>query len=54
MEPHPKRLRLLLVDDHFVVRMGLAAALSLEPDFEVIGECGTARQALLARRPPIS
>jgi DNA-binding NarL/FixJ family response regulator len=33
---HP--IRLLLVDDHFVVRSGLAASLELEDDFCVAGE----------------
>lgn len=43
-------IRILLIDDHFVVRMGLAAALETEPGFEVVGEAGTARQALAALR----
>lgn len=33
---HP--IRLLIVDDHAVVRRGLIMVLRLEPDFEVIGE----------------
>lgn len=33
-----RKIKVLLVDDHFVVRMGLAAVISLEPDMEVVGE----------------
>jgi DNA-binding NarL/FixJ family response regulator len=38
--------RILLVDDHEVVRLGLKALLDRHPDFEVIGEAGSAREAL--------
>jgi two-component system response regulator NreC len=40
--------RLLLVDDHAVVRSGLRMLLESEPDFEIIGEAGSAREALQA------
>lgn len=39
-------MRLLLCDDHFVVRSGLAASLSLEEDFEIVAEASTAIEAL--------
>jgi two-component system, NarL family, response regulator DevR len=38
--------RILLVDDHEVVRLGLKALLDHHPQFEVIGEAGTAKEAL--------
>ena len=40
------KLRLLLVDDHQVVRVGLRAVLEVESDIEVAGEAGTAAQAI--------
>jgi two-component system, NarL family, response regulator LiaR len=46
-----ERIRILIADDHAVVRKGLAMVLRLEPDFEVIGEAGNGRQAVeLARK----
>src|SRR5436190_2536110 len=39
-------IRLLLVDDHFVVRRGLITILSLENDFSVVGEAEDGREAL--------
>ena len=38
--------RILLVDDHEVVRLGLRALLERHPNFEVVAEAGTAREAL--------
>lgn len=38
--------RILLVDDHEVVRLGLKALLEHHPRFEVVGEAGTAREAV--------
>lgn len=40
------RQRILLVDDHEVVRVGLKALLDKHPDFEVVAEAGTAREAV--------
>ncbi|OGO71205.1 MAG: DNA-binding response regulator [Chloroflexi bacterium RBG_19FT_COMBO_62_14] len=39
-------IRLLLVDDHAVVRSGLRMLLEGEADVEIAGEAGTAREAL--------
>ncbi len=39
-------LRILLVDDHEVVRLGLRALLSRYPDFVVVDEAANAREAL--------
>src|SRR5512137_850322 len=43
-------IRLLLVDDHAVIRTGLRMLLETEKDVEIIGEAGTARDALEAVR----
>ncbi len=38
--------RILIVDDHEVVRLGLKALLDRHPDFEVVAEAGDAREAI--------
>jgi DNA-binding NarL/FixJ family response regulator len=46
-----------LLDDHEVVRRGVAALLSAEDDIEIVGEAGTADQALAripAARPDVA
>ncbi|HEV2087727.1 MAG TPA: response regulator transcription factor [Cryptosporangiaceae bacterium] len=45
-DPATGRLRLLLVDDHELVRAGLRTFLELQADMEVVGEAATAEQAL--------
>ncbi len=42
-----KRIRILIVDDHAVVRLGLHTLLGDEPDLDVVAEAGTADQALI-------
>jgi two-component system response regulator DevR len=44
--PHMGRQRILIVDDHEVVRMGLRALLERYPDFEVVAEAGNGKDAL--------
>src|SRR3954469_1934396 len=39
-------IRLLIVDDHFVVRIGLTSALNLEPDMRVVAEARNGREAV--------
>ena len=40
------RQRILVVDDHEVVRLGLRALLDEHPNFEVVAEAATAREAI--------
>lgn len=40
------RIKVLLADDHIVVRMGVASAISFEPDLVVVGEAGDGRAAV--------
>ncbi len=50
------KTRLMIVDDHEVVRMGLRAALEVEEDFAVVAEAGNGREAIdkaLVHRPDI-
>ena len=46
----PEPIRILIVDDHAVVRKGLAMVLRLEPDFEVVGEAENGRVGLEAAK----
>src|SRR6478736_7951276 len=45
-QPPPHVLRLLVVDDHEVVRQGLAALLDRRESFQVVAEAGTVAEAL--------
>jgi DNA-binding NarL/FixJ family response regulator len=50
------RLRILLVDDHEVVRLGLKALIERQPDMEVVAEADTAASAVaraLAFKPEV-
>lgn len=44
--PMPALIRLLLVDDHPVMRVGLANVLALEPGFEVVAQADDGESAL--------
>ncbi len=44
----PRSVTLLLVDDHFVVRSGLAASLELEDDLRVLGEADRGESVIAA------
>ena len=52
-----RTIRIFLLDDHEVVRRGIAELLSTVPDFEIVGEAGTAEQALsrvMASKPDVA
>jgi DNA-binding NarL/FixJ family response regulator len=40
------KIRILIADDHYIVRMGLVALVSTEPDMEVIAEAAGGNEAL--------
>jgi DNA-binding NarL/FixJ family response regulator len=42
----PERIRILVVDDHHVVRQGLVALLNIIPEIEVVGEASDGLQAI--------
>lgn len=49
-------MRVLIVDDHILFREGLVGLLRAQPDIEVVGECGTVRDAValaLNARPQV-
>lgn len=51
------RIRVFLLDDHEVVRRGVRSLFEAEPDMEVVGEAGTAAEALArvpAARPDVA
>ncbi len=51
-----KHLRIIIVDDHEVVRLGLRALLERHPSFNVVDEAGTAKEAVqkvLQHRPEV-
>jgi len=45
-----RKIAILVVDDHEVVRMGLRTLLERRPGFLVVGEAGTAAEAIAAAR----
>jgi two-component system response regulator NreC len=50
------QIRIVLADDHRVVRLGLRLVLEVEPDFEVLGEAGDmaeARRKVEALKPDV-
>ena len=46
----PKPIRVLIADDHALVRKGLCALISVKPDIEVIGEAADGDQAVREAR----
>ena len=48
MTNNPSRIRILMVDDSEVVRVGLAAVLSQDPRLEIVGQAATSEAAIAA------
>jgi DNA-binding NarL/FixJ family response regulator len=52
MTPTPLKARVLLADDHAVVRRGLRLVLDAEPDLEVVAEAGDGAEAVAQALAP--
>ena len=50
MSANGGKTRILLADDHLVVRMGIASIISFEPDLEVVAEADTGEEAVALAR----
>src|SRR5947209_6813961 len=42
----PRPLRLVIVDDHELLRVGLKTALGIEPGLEIVGEAASGAEAI--------
>src|SRR3954469_14069956 len=51
MTQTPQAVRIFLLDDHEVVRRGIAELLAAVPGFEIVGEAGTVEETLPRVRP---
>lgn len=47
VRPVPGRIRILMADDHAVVREGLVALVNRQPDMVVVAEAGNGREAVI-------
>src|SRR5712692_8196253 len=45
-EPMTRKIRVMLADDHAVVRQGFRLILAAQPDMEIVGEAGNGRDAV--------
>src|SRR5512144_1422667 len=55
-DPSQTRIKIFLIDDHPIVREGFARAIADESDMEVVGQAGTAAEALketMALKPDV-
>ena len=46
MSPNPKKIRILLADDHTLIRRGLRLLIEQQPELSVVGEAEDGRQAV--------
>ena len=46
MNTEPQLIRILAVDDHPLLRDGIAALISIAPDMELVGACSNGREAI--------
>jgi DNA-binding NarL/FixJ family response regulator len=45
--PHKPKIRIVLVEDHAILREGLKALIEIESDFDIVGEFGSVEECLL-------
>lgn len=45
-ETKPRKVRVIIADDHVIVRVGLRALLDIHPEIKVVGEAATGRETL--------
>jgi DNA-binding NarL/FixJ family response regulator len=45
MENQTNKIRVLIVDDHPIMRVGIAAIIDAQPDMEIVGQAGSAAEA---------
>ena len=45
-----EKISVMLVDDHFAVRVGMAASLKFEPDIDIVAEAGSGEDAITLYR----
>ncbi|MEK7456325.1 MAG: response regulator transcription factor [Pseudomonadota bacterium] len=50
MASHTGKIRLLIVDDHPMLRAGVAAVISVQPDMQLVGEVSTAEEGVACFR----
>jgi len=48
--PAPRKIRIMIVDDHPLMRVGVAAIINARPDMEVVAQAGTAEEAVLLHK----
>ena len=53
----PDKLKIMIVDDHYLVRVGLTSIIGLEPDMTVCAEASSGEQAVslfASKRPDVT
>ena len=48
--PAPRKIRIMIVDDHPLMRVGVAAIINTRLDMEVVAQAGTAEEAVLLHK----
>lgn len=57
MQDAATKIRILIVDDHPIMRVGIAAIINAQPDMKVVGQAGSAEEAMrlfLVEKPDLT